>query len=87
MRYNEFNQPICTTSDEVWSAIDLTNVLDTGDVYAREISKTGNESPDAPEMMEVVGNDDEGETVCWIEAPTFAACRAIADEVGIECQE
>lgn len=85
MRLNGFNEPICTTADEVWGSLDVAD-FSSGEVYAREVAKDQTDPPGDPERMEVV-DDIEGETVCWIEAATFAECRAIALEVGIEVQD
>lgn len=82
MRRNGFNEAICTTADEVWAALDVAD-FGPSEVYTREIDK---EPGDESARMEVTDNI-EGETVCWIDAPTFAECLAIANEVGIEVQD
>lgn len=83
MRRNGFNEPICTTADEVYTALDVKD-LGPSEVYAHEVGKAANDSPNM--MLEVLDNID-GETVCWIEARKITGCHAIANDVGIEIQD
>lgn len=78
MRYNRFNEAYCTDVNDVQHELERRE-FNPAMVYAAEIPSTKGETP-AMEVMENIS----GETLFYIEAPTLAACREIAQGCNIQ---
>jgi hypothetical protein len=77
-RYNRFNEAYCTDVQAVQRELERKE-FDSAMVYAVEVATAKGEVP----ALEVLTNV-EGDTVCYIEAPTYDAARAIAKECNIQ---
>lgn len=77
-RFNKFNEAYCTDANAVNRELE-TREFHPGMVYAVEVATVKGEVP----ALEVLTNI-EGDTVCYIEAPTYELARAIARECSIQ---
>lgn len=80
IRHNRFNEPYCTDVADVKRQLEMKE-FSPAMVYAVEIAGAPGELP----AIEVLENID-GETVLYIEGPTFEACRAIAKDAEIQME-
>lgn len=82
MRRNHFGEAYCTDSSELLNELD-ERATTPSSVYLASIDMPeGDEKTFSGEIIE----NENGETVCYIEADTREAVKAIAKEAGIEDQ-
>lgn len=78
MRRNSFGEAYCVNSEELAAEIDSAGWFTSG-VYADRVRVADGETP-AWEVLE----NESGDTICYVEADTDAACQQILRDVGVE---
>lgn len=82
MKRNHFNEAYCTNASELVDELDERATTPSSVYLASVDEPEGDETAFVGEIVE----NESGETVCYIEADSREAVKAIAKEAGMEDQ-